>query len=244
MNDRLKYSLLFAALGALFFIPFLGGVHLFDWDEINFAEISREMMLMEEYTRIYINFQPFWEKPPLFFWNQAAAMYFFGVNEFSARLPNALIGIATLVLLFNIGKQLYSTRFGIIWAGVYFGSILPFLYFKSGIIDPYFNFFIFLGIYLFILFYWKKDKFEHIQLKRSSLTYLFAAGFFIGVGILTKGQVAYLIACLTFFVYWVYQRFRFYVNVPQFLFFTLSSHPGNAGLVRPGNLEERPLVYQ
>jgi 4-amino-4-deoxy-L-arabinose transferase-like glycosyltransferase len=35
--------------------------------------------------------------------------------------------------------------------------------------------------------------------------------------------VAYLIACLTLFVYWVYQRFRFYVNVPQFLFFTLSA---------------------
>ncbi|MEN0003284.1 MAG: glycosyltransferase family 39 protein [Bacteroidota bacterium] len=223
MNDRLKYSLLFAALGALFFIPFLGGVHLFDWDEINFAEISREMLLLGEYTRIYINFEPFWEKPPLFFWNQAAAMYFFGTNEFAARLPNALIGIATLVVLFNIGKTLYSTRFGIIWAGVYFGSILPFLYFKSGIIDPYFNFFIFLGIYFFILSYWKRDQFEQISLPKSSLSYLFWGGFFIGVGILTKGQVAYLIACLTFFVYWVYQRLRFYVNVPQFLFFTLAA---------------------
>lgn len=222
-NDRLKYSLGFALLGALFFIPFLGGVHLFDWDEINFAEISREMLLLEDYFRIYVNFQPFWEKPPFFFWNQVLAMRLFGINEFSARLPNALIGIASLVLLFNIGKQLYSTRFGIIWAGVYFGSILPFLYFKSGIIDPFFNFFIFLGIYLFILFYWKKDQFEHIKLVRSKWFYLFWAGFTIGVGILTKGQVAYLIACLTFFVYWVYQRFRFYVNVPQFLFFTFAA---------------------
>ena len=36
----------FIALGALIlFIPFLGGVHLFDWDEINFAESAREMIL-------------------------------------------------------------------------------------------------------------------------------------------------------------------------------------------------------
>lgn len=224
MNSKqIQYSLLFAALGVFFFIPFNGGVHLFDWDEINFAEISREMLLTQDYTRVYVDFAPFWEKPPLFFWMQVLAMRVFGVNEFAARLPNALIGVATLVLLFNIGRRLYNDRFGYIWAGVYFGSILPFLYFKSGIIDPYFNFFIFLGIYFFILFYWKKDKFGHIESKWNPWTYLFIGGFFIGLGILTKGQVAYLIAALTFFVYWVDQRLRFYVNVPEFLFFTFAA---------------------
>ncbi len=46
-------------------------------------------------------------------------------------------------------------------------------------------------------------------------------GFFIGMGILTKGPVAFLIVALTAGVYWIYKRFRFYVNVPQFLFFTI-----------------------
>lgn len=222
-NENLRYSLIIALIGAIFYIPFLGGVHLFDWDEINFAEISREMMINQEYFRVYVNFQPFWEKPPLFFWLQLSAMHLFGVGEFAARLPNAIFGVFTLVLLFQIGSKLYNNRFGFIWTLVYFGSILPFLYFKSGIIDPVFNFFIFLGIYLFVLFYWKKDKFEGIELKRSYWFYLFWGGFAIGMGILTKGQVAYLIAALTFFVYWVYQRLRFYVNVPQFLFFTLAA---------------------
>ncbi len=220
-NESLRYSLIIAVVSALFYIPFLGGVHLFDWDEINFAEITREMMITQEYTRIYVNFIPFWEKPPFFFWLQLLAMKAFGVGEFAARLPNAIFGSLTLVLLYNIGRKLYNHRFGLIWTIVYFGSILPFLYFKSGIIDPVFNFFIFLGIYLFILFYWKKDNFEGISLNWGKWTYLFWAGFFIGMGILTKGQVAYLIAALTMFVYWIYQRFRFYVNVPQFLFFTL-----------------------
>jgi 4-amino-4-deoxy-L-arabinose transferase-like glycosyltransferase len=58
-------------------------------------------------------------------------------------------------------------------------------------------------------------------LKQSQWFYLLVGGLAIGMGILTKGPVAYLIAALTMFVYWVYQRFRFYVNVPQFLFYTL-----------------------
>lgn len=218
-----RYSLLFALLGALLYIPFLGGVHLFDWDEINFAEISREMLIKEDYLRVYVNFQPFWEKPPFFFWMQALAMSVFGVGEFAARFPNAICGIATLVIVFNIGKKLYDTRFGVTWATVYLGTVLPFLYFKSGIIDPFFNLFIFLGLYFFILFYWKKEGFNGISLARNKWIYLFLGGFFIGMGILTKGQTAYLIAVLTLGVYWVYQRFRLYVSVPQFLFFTISA---------------------
>jgi hypothetical protein len=222
-NPRLRYSLLLALLSGAFFISFNGGVHLFDWDEINFAEISREMLITREYTRVYVNFVPFWEKPPFFFWLQAGAMALFGVNEFAARFPNAICGIVTILLLFNLGARMYSIRFGLLWAGMYMGFILPFLYFKSGIIDPWFNLFIFLGIYYFILFYWKKERFRGISLKYPALVYLFLGGFFIGMGILTKGPVAYLIAALTFFAYWVYQRFRFYVNVPQFLFFTLAA---------------------
>lgn len=221
MSERLKYSLIFALLGALFFIPFLGGVHLFDWDEVNFAEISREMLITKDFLRVYVNFEPFWEKPPFFFWLQAMGMRVFGVGEFAARLPNAICGIITLVILYNIGKKLYDNRFGIIWAGVYFGSVLPFLYFKSGIIDPWFNLFIFLGLYFFILAYWKRESFKNIYLANNQWIYLLLGGFFIGMGILTKGPVAFLIAALTMGVYWVYQRFRFYVNVPQFLFYTV-----------------------
>lgn len=218
-----RTSWLLGLLGAIFYIPFLGGVQLFDWDEINFAEISREMILLKDYLRIYVNFQPFWEKPPFFFWMQVLAMKSFGVNEFSARLPNALFGIFTLILVYQIGRKVYHHQFGVIWAIVYFGTVLPFLYFKSGIIDPVFNFFIFLGLYFFILFNWKRNGFEGIQLPRNAYLYLFLGGFFVGVGILTKGQVAYLIPVLAMFVYWIYERFRFYVNVPQFLIFTLSA---------------------
>lgn len=208
---------------ALFFLPFLGGVHLFDWDEINFAEAAREMLALKDYLRVYINYEPFWEKPPFFFWLQALSMKVFGVGEYAARFPNALCGILTLVLLFRMGARLRSVRFGLLWAGAHLGSTLPFLYFKSGIIDPWFNLFIFLGLYHFILHYWKKEALPGIEPARSAWWYLFWSGFFIGMGMLTKGPVALLIAGLTMAVYWAYQRFRLYVGVPQVLFFLLAS---------------------
>jgi 4-amino-4-deoxy-L-arabinose transferase-like glycosyltransferase len=210
-------------VAALFFMPFLGGVRLFDWDEINFAECSREMIVLKDYLRVYINYQPFWEKPPFFFWLQSSAMHLFGVGEYAARFPNAVCGVLTLIILYNIGTKLYDHKFGLIWAGAYIGSILPHLYFKSGIIDTWFNLFIFLGLYLFILFYWKKDEFTNIRLTKGPYFYLIMAGLVLGMAILTKGPAAFLIVCLTFFVYWVLQKFRFYVNVPQFLLFTVAT---------------------
>ncbi|MEM6262446.1 MAG: glycosyltransferase family 39 protein [Bacteroidota bacterium] len=223
MHSPRTISILLAGLGAAFFMPFLGGVHLFDWDEINFAECTREMMLMGDYLRIYVDFEPFWEKPPFFFWLQAIAMHLFGVGEYAARFPNAVCGVITLVLLFNLGRKLYDTRFGLLWAGAFFGSILPHLYFKSGIIDPFFNLFIFLGLYHLIFFIWKKDDYANIKLSRTAAYYLFMAGFWVGMGILTKGQVAYLIVCLCLGVYWIIQRLRFFVTPLQFIGFTLAA---------------------
>lgn len=221
MPTRYKYPLLLAALGAVFFIPLLGGVHLFDWDEINFAEAAREMLVTGEYFRVHINYQPFWEKPPLFMWAQALCMAVFGVGEFAARLPNALIGITTLVVLYNIGKTLRNARFGLLWAGVYFGSVLPFLYFKSGIIDPWLNFFIFLSLWAFVRFYWKKDGIGTLALNRSPWTYLLLAGVFTGMGMLTKGPVALVIVGGTMAVYWVYKRFRLYAGPQHVAVFVL-----------------------
>jgi 4-amino-4-deoxy-L-arabinose transferase-like glycosyltransferase len=186
--------------GIIFFIPFLGWVHLFDWDEINFAESAREMIVTGNYHRVQINFQPFWEKPPLFFWLQAGCMKIFGINEFAARLPNALTGIVTLITLFLIGRKHRSPRMGFIWAVSYLGSFLPHLYFKSGIIDPVFNYFIFLGIYFMYM-----DISGRVF--KNKYVYACMAGLFIGLATLTKGPVGLLIFGITFLVYFIFKRF-------------------------------------
>ena len=184
------YPFLLIGLGCFFFFPFLGRVHLFDWDEINFAESAREMLVTDNYTRVQINFQPFWEKPPLFFWLQAIAMTLFGVGEYAARFPNAVIGVFTLLTLFFIGRNLYDSRFGLLWAIGYLGSITPHFYFKTAIIDPTFNYFIFLGVWFLF--------------KRKTLL----SGLFIGLAVLTKGPVGALLPGVTFLAFWALQGFR------------------------------------
>lgn len=177
-------------VGAILFFPFLGAVPLFDWDEINFAESAREMIMSNDYFRVQINYQPFWEKPPLFMWLQVFSMKIFGINEFAARLPNAVIGIVTLLIIFNVGNRLYDRKLAFIWVAAYIGTFLPHFYFKSGIIDPLFNLFIFLGI-IYLHYVFNTKNFLNTIL----------AGLFVGLAILTKGPVALLIVGLCAMIY-------------------------------------------
>ncbi len=217
----LFYPLILLFLGLLFFFPGLGAIHLFDWDEINFAEISREMILTENYSQVFINFQPFWEKPPFFFWLQVLSMKAFGINEFAARFPNAICGLLTLVLIFFIGKNHYNQRFGFIWGLVYFGSILPHLYFRSGIIDPVFNLFIFLGLYGLIVSFWKKEAWAPAIFQRHSLLYLILGGLLLGLAVLTKGPAALVIVGLCVVIYWLFEKCRWYLPFSHFLLYGL-----------------------
>ncbi|GAB1441405.1 hypothetical protein MASR2M39_02390 [Ignavibacteriales bacterium] len=97
----LKIKLFIILISAILFLPFLGDVHLFDWDEINFAEASREMIETGDYLRVHIDYEPFYEKPPLFFWIQVLSMKMFGVNEFAARFPNAMFGIVAFYCFYT-----------------------------------------------------------------------------------------------------------------------------------------------
>ena len=209
------YQTLLTVIGLLFFLPFLGSVHLFDWDEINFAESSREMLVSKNFFQVQINYEPFMEKPPLFFWLQSFSMFVFGVTEFAARFPNAIFGVLTMLALFKIGRVLRSEKFGFIWALIYFGSFLPNLYYKSGIIDPVFNYFIFTSIYYLIrLINSGKGKEQN---KFASLS-----GLFVGLAIITKGPVGLLLLLLVFAVYWVINRFKRVASVKSVLIFIVT----------------------
>ncbi|MFN3852685.1 MAG: ArnT family glycosyltransferase [Spirosomataceae bacterium] len=234
------YPLIIAVVGAVFFIPNLGNVHLFDWDEINFAESAREMILTGDYWRVQIDFKPFWEKPPFFFWMQVLSMKTFGINEFAARFPNAIMGVITLVTLYVIGKKEKDTQFGLLWALSYLGSLTPHLYFKSGIIDPTFNYFIFLGIYFSYIGliprteYGKKpetksqkqearNQNQETRNKKQEARYAFLAGLFIGLAVLTKGPVGGLIWGLVVVLFWaIYGRFRAIYSAIQIVIFFIT----------------------
>ena len=208
-----KNAILFFVILSSFFFIGNNTVHLFDWDEINFAESSREMIASSNFLNVQINFTPFWEKPPFFFWLQVASMKVFGINEFAARFPNALFGCFYLITFYLIGKAHFSAKFGLTWALLFFGSLLPHLYFKSGIIDPVFNFFIFLSIYFMLISFKCQQKIY----KRFSLL----SGIFSGLAVLTKGPVGFLLLALTFAVYILVKRFKILPSFKSILLFVL-----------------------
>ena len=197
--------------GLFIYISFIGGVHLFDWDEINFAEISREMITTGDYLRVQVDYKPFFEKPPLFFWLQATSMHVFGINEFAARLPNTICGLIVLLLLFRAGAKYMNTMFGALWALSYLGSILPTLYHKSGIIDPWFNLFIFSS-----LLSWYEG------IKKNTAQWYILSGSLAGLAILTKGPVGPLIIGATILLTHLFSKNKNWLNVKSLLIFLAS----------------------
>lgn len=180
-------------IASVLFLPYLGSVHLFDWDEINFAESAREMILTGNYSQVQINYQAFWEKPPLFIWMQVLSMKVFGINEFAARFPNVVFGILTLCLIYKTGRKYFKGHIAHWWVLSYLGAITPHFYFKTGLIDPVFNFFIFLSILEF-----------YKVINRASTNYnanrhFLMAGVYTGIAILCKGPVALLVGLLVLF---------------------------------------------
>jgi 4-amino-4-deoxy-L-arabinose transferase-like glycosyltransferase len=204
---------LLAVLGAALFLPFLGSVHLFDWDEVNFAECSREMLLTGDYLRVEINYEAFPEKPPLFIWLQALSMKTLGVGEAAARAVNAFCGIATLLVVYLVGRRLFSRRFGWLWALAFLGSLLPSVFFRSGVIDPVFNLLTFVGIAALA---------RGALLPAASRRLFLLAGAAIGLAVLSKGPTAFLVALLCLGVYWASRRFAPVVPAARLVEFSLA----------------------
>jgi hypothetical protein len=164
-------------------------------------------------------------------------MKIFGINEFAARFPNVLCGIVSLMMLYFFGRKIYGHRFGLLWILSYSAAILPFFFFRSGIIDPWFNLFIFIGLALFI-FYLDPAR-QGVRLRNLLLSALF-----FGLAVMTKGPVATLIFLLCFVVFLAFKRFKIATtasHVGLFIlvlalvggsWFVFQAASGNSGIIR------------
>ncbi|MBI4099902.1 glycosyltransferase family 39 protein, partial [Candidatus Microgenomates bacterium] len=124
----------------LFFFN-LGGYSLVDFDEAWYAEIARNILKFRDPFLLFFNGQPYLDHPPLGFNLMALSFSLFGVNEFTARLPSALLGFGCLVLVYLIGKNLFNRFVGLSAAAMLVSSVwfifrareadldIPFLFF-------------------------------------------------------------------------------------------------------------------
>ncbi|NJR39846.1 MAG: glycosyltransferase family 39 protein [Leptolyngbyaceae cyanobacterium CSU_1_4] len=129
-TDRLIILALTAVAIALFTIN-LGGVPLRDWDEGLVAQVAREIWQAPagSLTWLYPTIwgEPYLNKPPLVHGLVAIAYSLGGVNEWTARLPGALLTAASVPLLYAIGRELFYQRLPAVLAALVYLTSLPVL---------------------------------------------------------------------------------------------------------------------
>jgi len=76
------------------------------------------------------------DKPPLLFWMMGGAFKLFGAAEFAARLPNLIVSVITLALVYALAKRLYDRRVALI--AMLLLAVLPFdrAFAASAFTDP------------------------------------------------------------------------------------------------------------
>jgi 4-amino-4-deoxy-L-arabinose transferase-like glycosyltransferase len=126
LDCRSGHYLLLAAVWALLCLPNLGGPSLWDIDEGNNVECSREMLDSGNLILPTFNYQIREDKPVLIYWLQMACARVVGVNEWAARLPSALAALFTVLVVYEMGHCMFGVRAGL-WAGLVLGTSLAFL---------------------------------------------------------------------------------------------------------------------
>ncbi len=169
----MRLTLIFLSAIALFYS--LGDRLLRTWDESIYAEIAKEMALRHSWLTPHWNYQPWFEKPPLFMWLTAIMFRLFGVSELSARAVGALCGIATIWLTFEIGRRLMDDRGGFAAAIILMTNGNFILVSRFGAIDVPLAFCITLAAY------------AYLRVEQEDSRWWYLAGAATGVAIMLKG---------------------------------------------------------
>ncbi len=164
----------------IFFFHQLGDYPLLDVDETRYASMAREILDKSGWLTISLNYEPFFEKPPLYFWLLALSYMLFGkVSEFAARFPIALIATFITLYTYHLGKTIISRVFGLISALILVSSIQFLMLSHIAILDLILSAFIASTIYSGLLAFFAEDKYKKY--------YWWSAYFFSALAVLAKG---------------------------------------------------------
>lgn len=166
----------------------LGNSRLWDQDEGYFASAAAEMYSRGEVVVPTYNGELFSHKPPMMYWGMMIGFKLFGVNEFGARFFSAVFGLATVFVVYGIGRRLFDARTAFFSAIALSTSIFFTVVSRAATPDSYLTFFVSLSILV-----WIRDirlDSESLSLPRWSTwvaTYLVMA-----LAVLTKGPIGLL----------------------------------------------------
>jgi 4-amino-4-deoxy-L-arabinose transferase-like glycosyltransferase len=166
-------------------------IPLAETTEARYGEIARKMLETGNWVYLQDTYgAPFWAKPPMYAWLSATSMGIFGVNEFAARLPAILLGIATVYLVFATARRQLNTDLAT-RAALILATTFGFLVGMGAVMtDPSLVFCITLSLCSWWNFHTSGQR---------TWGLLFFAG--IGAGLLAKGPLAIVLIGLPIFFY-------------------------------------------
>jgi 4-amino-4-deoxy-L-arabinose transferase-like glycosyltransferase len=185
--------LLLAAL--ILFCINLGSLPLQDGDEAIVARVAREIWQTQTnaITWLYPNVegQAYHQTPPLMHWLIAWAYSVGGVNEWTTRLPGAVLTAISVPLVYCIGREIFYQRETAIYSALIYLTMLPVVrYGRLAILDG-------AVVSFSILMMW------FVLRSRRDLRYCLGIGVSFGLISLTQGMSAiYLGAVVLVFLYW------------------------------------------
>ena len=187
-ENKLYNSYLYFIIGCII-IYILGSITipLMEIDSVQYANISREMLLHKNFLQIFDQGKDYLDKPPLLFWISAISMYFFGINDFAFRLPSILMAIIAIYSTYKFTLLYYSKELALLASLVLASSQAMFLITHDVRTDTMLMSWVILGIWQFA--HWLKFR------NWGSLIIAFIA---VAFGMMTKGPIALMVPIFSF----------------------------------------------
>jgi len=194
LASRFLWTALILASLYLSFFHNLGASGLVGPDEPRYAWIAREMLETGDWVSPRLYGKPWFEKPPLYYWEAALSFKLFGISEAAARLPSAVSALLATLGLAWLTRRFYGAEPSR-WLLLFLPTTVGMIGFShAAATDMPFSAMLSLAMVAaaFVLGF---DRDEHTPiLPRTPWLALVFFGFFLGLAVLAKGPAAIVLS--------------------------------------------------
>ncbi len=180
----------------LFFLG-LGRLPLLEPDEGRNAEVAREMLFSGDWITPHFNELPYLDKPVVFFWLVAGSFRLWGISEWAARFPSAVMALVTLLLTWFLAQRMFGDTAGLRAGLILATSPLVIVFSRLVVFDMTLT----CLVTLTMLCFWCAEVEDPRPANLDAVA--FAA---MGVATITKGPVGFLLPLLSLVAYHALRR--------------------------------------